>query len=179
MIIGLSGYKQSGKTTLANRLATRGFKKVSFKDGLIAEMMDTLPDVLRAMCYEYGTSLDKLFKDKPIVMRALMQNYGTNLRRNEDNDYWVNIWKESVSNTKGNIVVDDVRFKNEAQAVKDAGGILIRVIKEGQVNTDPHQSEVEHLELEYDFTISAPEGQVQTLLDGLQKSLDVVTSNVD
>lgn len=181
MVIGLSGYKGSGKTTLADKLVRHDFFKVSFKDGLIAELMDTMPDVLRAMCYEYGTSLDRLFRDKPVVMRALLQNYGTNLRRAENPRYWVDKWVEKVANLppRTNVVVDDVRFFNEAEAVREMGGVLIRVIKEGQRSTDPHQSEVEHTKINFDFTITAPEGDVQTLYDGFDKAIQTIKDNVD
>ena len=61
--------------------------------------------------------------------RALMQWHGTEYRRAQDSEYWV---KKAMAKCVGTgpvlYVIDDCRFENEAKAIKDAGGVLVRVV---------------------------------------------------
>lgn len=74
----------------------------------------------------------KLVKLTP---RILLQNIGTNLFRNQlTSDIWVNaLMSEYVSQgvlknyVRPNWVITDVRFENEAKAIQDKKGMLIRV----------------------------------------------------
>ena len=64
--------------------------------------------------------------------RKLLQWLGTEWGRSIDHNLWVDIWKLDAKNTlffddNKIIICDDVRFNNEAQAVKDLGGIIIKV----------------------------------------------------
>lgn len=179
MIIGFIGYKQSGKTTASDYLVREhGFVRLGFKDGLIAEMKERLPETLEVLAAEYQMTVDELFVAKPPVVRALLQNYGTNVRRADDPDHWVNLWKSRSSEVGNHIVVDDVRFINEAQAIRDAGGVLVRVIKTDctVAGTDKHISETEHLEIEEDFEIATTSGNMERLyglVEGVVSELSV------
>ncbi len=67
--------------------------------------------------------------------RALLQWYGTDYRRAQDEDYWVKDGLRRVNDTADNlryvgdilIVITDVRFANEAVAIRDAGGLCLEV----------------------------------------------------
>jgi hypothetical protein len=99
-----------------------------------------------------------------------MQNYGTNVRREDDEDYWVDEWRDGTWSYMANdIVADDVRFKNEAAAVKELGGILIKIVRPDYPSTDIHQSEVEMDEIEPDHTIVANTGNQQHLYSELDR----------
>jgi len=197
MIIGLIGYKQSGKTTVAEYLhKEHEFHSLNFKDGLITEMKDKLHDTLAQIALDSGYSsagddqlaganIDRLFKTKPPVMRALMQNYGTDVRRDDSHTYWVDRYLQALEATEddlgfqSNIVTDDVRFINEAEIVKAQGGILIRIIREDLPVRDLHISETENEKIEEDFTIEAKTGeyeyiyrQVESILNDLKKNVD-------
>lgn len=148
MLIAFLGKKRSGKTTCADYLVNKGFKKVNFKDALIDELKENFPDLLR----EIGDD----FNDKTPVRRALLQNYGTEVRRRDDEDYWVKKWEQRAYGaeltTNVDIVVDDCRFLNEAEIIKKYNGIIIKVEREGY-NGDNHQSETEQDQIKPDFTI--------------------------
>ena len=102
MIIGFTGYKQSGKSTAAKYLEEKyNFTRINFKDALVQEIKDNFPDLLEEICLIYeefsfpkeGDGVDfgieNMFQTKPPLMRALLQNYGTEVRRKDDQHYWV------------------------------------------------------------------------------------------
>jgi len=179
MIIGFTGKAGAGKSTASNYLVEKyGFVKVNFKDALVREMKENLPDVLQELTLihdgELG-DLDFLFNTKPPIMRALMQNYGTEIRRKDNSEYWINKWSDSVIELlrQGkSIVVDDVRFLNEAAAVKSPSGKLIRILRDDVVSKSTHQSEVEQDLIEVDYTIYGKKGEHETLYRSLDKIID-------
>jgi dephospho-CoA kinase len=178
MIVGFCGFKGSGKTTAAKYLISNGWEKVSFKDGLIEEMKEHLPDALGALSSLYAVTTDELFTLKPKVMRELMQNFGTELRRAENKDYWVERWLDSVQG-KNRVVVDDVRFLNEAEAVKKNGGIIIRVECTDILTGGEHPSERENLLIKEDFSITVDRGDISTLLRSVDKILNDISDAKD
>ena len=157
MIVGLVGFKRSGKSTVAKYLESKyGFYRHNFKDALIEEIKQNFPDLLEEIIEDEiyhadmnetgeknNIDIDWLFANKPPLIRALMQNYGTEVRRNEDINYWVNKWEIALRDMsqKGilpeDIVTDDVRFLNEAKVVNIWDGIIIRVICTCLLYTSP------------------------------------------
>jgi hypothetical protein len=53
----------------------------------------------------------------------------------------------------GAAVITDVRYRNEAEAVQKAGGILVRIVRPGLTSTDTHSSETELLDYPTDFAV--------------------------
>jgi ABC-type dipeptide/oligopeptide/nickel transport system ATPase component len=190
MIIGLVGYKGSGKTTACNIIKKHldDVVQINFKDALIEEIKEKFPDLLEAIreneeawSFEYGSdfdwSIDDLFIVKPPLVRTLLQNYGTNVRRADDPGYWVQKWVDNFIAAHGvlnNILTDDVRFLNEAESIKLYGGILIRLERTDLEQTDTHQSETEQKEIECDYTITCGAGELDKLEAELIKILDSV-----
>jgi hypothetical protein len=180
-IIGLVGFKQSGKTTAANYLETKGYVRVNFKDGLIAEIKQNFPDLLRAIAdteytEHFGGQINALFETKPPLVRALLQNYGTEVRRKDDPDYWVKQYIDELEDiaTLGveKIVTDDVRFINEAWAIKSVknnGGTIIRLVRTDITSGGDHRSETEQLQIEADHTIEVGPGEHDKLYVELDK----------
>lgn len=168
MIIGFTGKKQSGKTEAS--MCLNGFKLLNFKDALINEIRSGFPKLLEEICRAEAQlnldwyNVDKLFKKKPPLMRALMQNYGTDVRRKDEENYWTDRWLDRVRYMDTNIVVDDVRFINEAEAVRLVDGIIIRIERPGLTNQDTHVSELEMDEIEADITI-VNDGTIEELCE--------------
>jgi uridine kinase len=189
-IIGLVGYKGSGKTTACNIIKKHldDVVQINFKDALIEEIKQNFPDLLEAIRenqeileYDYGTlkfvSLDDLFTTKPPLVRTLLQNYGTNIRRADDPMYWVKKYVQKLVDSPKNhrVLTDDVRFINEAEAIKAFDdGILIRLERTDLEQTDTHQSETEQKEIECDYTITVGKGELDKLEAELIKILDSV-----
>jgi hypothetical protein len=104
----------------------------------------------------------------------LLQWWGTDFRRNlYGQDYWTKQWKAAV-NPKADIVFStDMRFSNEAQAVKDLGGFTVQVNRLNVDGTpfvdtsrDPnHPSETQLDGYNYDFKITIKTGDLVLLED--------------
>jgi len=186
MIIGLCGYAQSGKSTAAAYLAKEhGFKRVNFKDALVAEMKERFPDVLKGLLKHYYSEgkgvveIDDLFRVKPTLVRSLMQNYGTNVRRVDKPNYWVDQWVDKVKATRGNIVVDDVRFFNELSAITELDGLLLRVTRPDITSPGNHVSETEQELFCEDFTISGEAGSHDAIYAQLEEVIKTIKNNND
>lgn len=62
------------------------------------------------------------------AMRKLLQYWGTDIRRNKDENYWVDKTIKDIKellNKGKNVYLTDARFFNEFQAIKDIGGTLV------------------------------------------------------
>ena len=190
MVIGLMGFKQSGKSTAAKYLEERyGFVRINFKTALVEEIKAKFPDLLKVLaCFYFPDTgvdnvtpemIDWLFEEKPAPMRALMQNYGTEVRRGDNPDYWVNQWIASTMINKGKwIVADDVRFFNEAKAVKDNGGMLLRITRPDIQSGGGHTSETEAMHIQEDRQIEALPGGHDALYKQLDEYVAYLTSQV-
>ena len=137
MIIGISGFEGSGKNTLADILVREfEFRNESFaghlKDVLAAvfqwdrNMLEGTTEQSR----HDRLKVDKWWSDKlgySVTPKDVMRSVGTDLfRQHFDENIWVYSLEKKLANSK-NIVLSDVRFKNEAEMVKRLGGVLIRV----------------------------------------------------
>lgn len=147
MLIGLAGYKRSGKDTVASILVKEyGFRRIAFADVLKQVAEDIDPIIL-----ERGEDLVELsyflewndhdwedVKSLPSVRRFL-QNLGVAVR-NVDPQFWVRNSGIMDVTPEENVVVSDVRFPNEVAAILGAGGKVYRVDR-GAVNVDKHITE--------------------------------------
>jgi len=143
MIIGL-GYKaRSGKDTVAEYLwEHHGFKPTAFAYSLKQACMDIFGLTYDQM---YGASKeieDPYWQDTP---RNILQKVGTEcLRRGYSEDVWVkSLGKRIEKEKQANWIITDIRFSNEAIAVKQWGGILVKVNRPNAPNiaTNQHASE--------------------------------------
>lgn len=132
MIIGIVGKAEAGKTTLANFMVEHAksnllfchVEKLAFGDGL-KEALDRA-----GIC-----KMRDMFGKKTKFSRWIMQRVGTELVRKQiDPDYWTKILVKKMvnimrSNKRVLVVVDDIRFLNEADIIRQCGGALIRTIR--------------------------------------------------
>ncbi|MBW6508410.1 MAG: hypothetical protein K0A94_02590 [Desulfuromonadales bacterium] len=79
-----------------------------------------------------------------LSVRRILQWWGTEYRRAQDPDYWTKAWEAALvglADCNVHILVDDVRFHNEVEAVQHNGGVLIRVVRPGFNGANDHSSE--------------------------------------
>lgn len=156
-IIGLSGYAQSGKDTAGAALVEHlGFERVGFADALknvlynlnpTVEVLDGIIRVadhpwclpVQAVVDGYGWEWAKANSS----VRELLQRLGTEAGRHVlGDDVWVRTAMAKVK-PGGRYVFTDVRFPNEAQAIKDLGGEVWRIDRRGSNPVNAHASETE------------------------------------
>jgi hypothetical protein len=156
MIIGLSGYAQVGKDTIGKALVEGyGFTRFAFADALKEcvyrlnpiVVAENAPDYVPRGPYlvthrvqDYVDSLGWEEAKKYPEVRRLLQVMGTEAGRQVLGD---NIWVDAVLNKVGSrdVVITDCRFPNEAQAVKERGGHVVRVVRPGVDAVNAHPSE--------------------------------------
>jgi hypothetical protein len=141
MLIGLVGFIGSGKGTVSNILQTKkGFHKISFADSLkdaVAAVFGWPRHLLEGDTEEsraFRETVDEFWSTKfdvPTTPRWVLQHIGTEVfRENFHDDIWVySVERKLQENQHKNIVVSDVRFPNEIEAIRKNGGHIVRVIR--------------------------------------------------
>lgn len=110
-----------------------------------------------------------------ISYRRFAQLLGTNVARSMDENVWVDHLLKQL-NDKDSVVISDVRFDNEAKAIIDNGGVVIRINRDVaeelvQEDTAQHVSEGGISE-EYVSAVLGNNGTLEELYQGLEKELD-------
>lgn len=148
MIIGISGYAQSGKDTVANHLVKNyNFVKISFADPIREALIRLDPKVtiadMRGVSLASavsGMGWENVKADSPDT-RELLQRMGTEVGREMfGKDFWVNQAMLKAREHE-NVVFADVRFENEVEAILEASGAVWRVSKPDVEAVNRHISE--------------------------------------
>jgi hypothetical protein len=137
-IIAFFGYKGCGKSEAAKQLIeAHGFTRHSFATPL-KRMLQTLGLSEADLWGAHKETPSALLGGK--TPRWAMQSLGSEWGRTcIDANIWVRAWQQSLPS--GAVVVDDMRFPNEAVAVKLVGGHIVKIERPGlQVDTS-HESE--------------------------------------
>lgn len=138
-IIAIAGKKGSGKDTVGDMFPE--FKRRAFADSIksfISDAFDIAPWKLE----------DRTEKEKPMEKwwgkspRDLMKDVGDSLRAGVSKDIWVNILFDRIRDLD-NIIITDLRFKNEFKRCKEEGVFIIKVVRPEIDSSDTHISEVD------------------------------------
>lgn len=150
-MIGLySPAPQSGKTTIAEALVARGWQRVRFAGPLKAMLATMLAEV-----GEDRETVTRMIEGdlKELAADALggetphwaMQTLGTEWGRKLIHpDIWVRLFLRRAVQLRRQgypVVCDDLRFANEAAAIRAAGGALVRIERPGVGGSAGHASE--------------------------------------
>lgn len=146
MIIGLTGYAQSGKDEVAKILVEQyGYTRIAFADPIRELLYKTNPMLkegyrVQGLVDAYGW--DKVKVDYPEA-RDLLQRLGVAARELFGNDFWI---KQSLNGLKlfgeENYVFTDVRFPNEAVAIRGYDNAQVwRIRRNGVLPVNQHSSE--------------------------------------
>lgn len=164
-IIVLSGKKGSGKNTVAdminnyllNKQLSKGIPYLPVTDFFYKEMSFAQPikDILSIVARESVGSLDdnkdilfssrlntRLLVDK--TPRDFYKLIADLFKENIDNNIWVHILLDEIRHSENeNIIITDMRFKNEFKSLKESGYNIIFVRIKRKSKNDPSQSEVD------------------------------------
>lgn len=126
IIIGLIGAPNSGRKVVSDHLVSNfGFTRIRFGD--------TIDRMLRLLgANDDNLSGPGLHQPMPelggksflFAKQALGYHFG---RRMVSEGLWIPPWRKRLQATDGHVVCDDIRFPNEADAIRDAGGVLVRI----------------------------------------------------
>lgn len=169
-IIGLCGFADVGKDTVADLMATHAsYRKLAFADALRAEIMEgygvelavltdrvrkqtPMPELAFSRCtdlayinaalrhlYDKAGGARVVVSDemvKPRTPRETLQLWGTQYRRAQDVSYWARKLRETVRyfmrEHERHFVITDVRYGNEAETVRNLGGVLWQIKRPGR-----------------------------------------------
>lgn len=171
-LIGITGKARSGKDTIATHLFEQyGFTRIALADPL-KEAAQTIFGLSTGQTWDdahKGTVIPYWGKSP----RELFQILGTeSIRDVFGHDVWTKRWALSYEMFKDtdDVVVPDIRFDNEAQMIRDRGGIIIEVQRgPGLVgSTGSHPSE-RGLSSLPDYVINN-----ESSLDDLKAKVDLV-----
>lgn len=140
MIIGICGFIGSGKDTIADYLVNNhGFRRESFANSLkdaVASVFGwdrVLLEGRTKEAREWREQPDRWWSErlgKEITPRWVLQYWGTEVcRRGFHDDIWIASLEHRLLKSNDDVVISDCRFPNEINAIKNAGGQVIRVTR--------------------------------------------------
>lgn len=158
MLVALCGHAQHGKDTVASALPN--FKRVAFADpvkqiALALNPIITMDLNLSGVLESCGNSWDEA-KKVPEV-RRILQRIGTEcIREIIGDNIWIDLAVKKIKEIKGDVVVTDLRFPNEAAAIRKLGGYIWRVSRPNFDNgvDRGHPSEKLVAEIDFDYFIN-------------------------
>lgn len=204
MILGIAGRKGSGKDTVGDYLIARhGFCRVAFADPVKRVARDLWPHLGEDQLWgamELKEAVDLTLGVSP---RWILQRLGTEVGREGRLDTFVGLgispgylahillrhgvtpgplaWIDAVFRTSraGDVVVTDVRFPNEAQAIRSRPqGCVVRLVRPG-VGTgheETHPSEREVEDCPFDYLVRNDEGRTE-LYQKIRRLIEDVRRN--
>jgi hypothetical protein len=174
MILGVTGKARSGKDTFAAMLAEELFDATKQRYVLMAYATELKQRVQK----DFDLSFDQLWGDEKEVAdpryekpredpedtitfwtaREILQAYGQ-FFRTIDYNFWVRALFDTIEyKGYGNVIVTDVRHPNEADPIRERGGVVIRVSsnRQGlpQIHGTTHISEIAMDDYQCDFNIT-------------------------
>lgn len=167
LLVAFCGSKGVGKSVCAAYLEKFGFVRASFATPL-KSLVCNLLNLDRTM-FEDGELKEQVIGSLNVSPRVLMQVIGTDLFREEisrripDIKFkFGNVWthcmheilKQGLIHNEC-IVIDDLRFENEARLIEAFGGIIVRVESghRTQNTVDEHRSEQEFCKIKAHWTV--------------------------
>lgn len=175
-IIGISGYSGSGKDTAGRiiqyllckhaivpvneiienykdfeqcleKASGYKIKKISYRLKQIASILTNIP-IEKFEEQEFKTKMI----NSSITVREFLQKIGDRLREIDENIFINSLMSEYKEND--NWIITDVRYPNEASIIKEKGGILIRIRRNGVVPINSHISETALDDWDFDYRIT-------------------------
>lgn len=164
MLIGITGKIGSGKTTAANYLVSSW----GFSEYTMAEPIKQIGAIFGFTHNQlYGTQKEKLeiHPQWGVSGREFLQKIGTDMFRDLlpqvipnmkiSKSVWCDIFRLKYDG-QTLTVVSDIRFADEAQTIRDLGGVIIRIVRDEGSDTDAdrHISETGQDSVSHDFLIN-------------------------
>lgn len=147
-LIGLTGLAGSGKDEAAKALVAQGWKRDAFADRMRTALLALNP-IIAFDVERYGPETGECIVMERLAViverlgwdrakreydevRRLLQKFGTEAGREiHGEDCWVDALFADWDALRSPLVVTDVRFNNEANAIRARGGKVVRITRPG------------------------------------------------
>jgi len=141
MIIGICGFIGSGKDTIADYLVnSHEFRRESFANTLkdaVSKVFGWDRELLEGrtkQAREWREQVDPWWAERletpTLTPRWVLQYWGTEVcRKGFHDDIWIASLENKLRNSTDHIVISDCRFPNEIKSIRNAGGLVVRVIR--------------------------------------------------
>jgi hypothetical protein len=176
-LIGLTGLAGSGKDTVRDMLQREhGFAGMAFAEPI----RSMLRELLTSTGIDPAWMDSRELKEKPITglevsYRQMAQTLGTEWGRSLQPDFWLRIADGFLASVAAqgetHFVISDVRFQNEADWVRERGGVIWRIEREGIEPVRAHASEAEINQLQVDAVIPN-HGSLEELENAVWQALE-------
>lgn len=186
MIIGLAGKKGSGKDTLGTYIIEKyHFQRIAFGDP-VKEICKILFGFTQNQLHGRGKEDITQYGLKP---REAFQCIGTDFGRElihdifidnksilniERGNLWIEIFNRECEKKTGNVVITDVRFRNEADAIRKKGGIIILINSDFCNSIDNHKSEEVDITPDYIIRNNSSKEELYKKIDTIINELDSI-----
>jgi hypothetical protein len=178
LIVALAGRKQSGKTTCAEfiqQVANATLKPLgscsiyNFADSLKQDICMNILGLTKDQCYGTDDQKNELvncyWNGKQLSAREVMQIVGTDIFRSMQKNVWSDATIRKIEKDKCSLaIVADCRFPNEVEAIKNAGGFVIKLTR--NPHNSNHESEIALDEINFDHN------QFDMVLDNTSISIE-------
>jgi hypothetical protein len=174
-IIGVCGRKRHGKDTVGQFLID-----LNPHETFRTAFADTLKETAQSL---YGLTYEQMYGSEEVKEavlprwglspRQILQRLGTDVARSIHPDTWIRATLDNIVQVDRPFkrlhdgkfstysaecrpslwIITDVRFPNEADAIRAAGGFVVKVIRPGISSVDEHPSETQVDHVAADYTI--------------------------
>lgn len=189
-LLGIHGWARSGKDTAAGFLVDVGWEQRGFADPLreLAKLSNPIIAAFPGQVYDDGDQDDVGYltyqqmldvygydesKDREDEFRAYLQRLGNGARTVFGDDFWVQQAIRDIT-PESKIVWADVRYDNEALAVKGAGGIVIEIVRDGTGPTNEFEAKHHKVSTELIDYMFDNNGTLDALRDRIRQFVETV-----
>lgn len=129
-LIGISGLARAGKDSFAAAFVKEGYQRLAFADALKVATAYIANEAIHL--YFDEASKDQFSEALGMTRRKALQDMGNGVRETLGAETWIRrALREWVTLGLLPTVISDCRYPNEAQAIRNLGGTIVRVTRPG------------------------------------------------
>lgn len=188
-IVAFAGRKQSGKTTCAEAVEKfysqinpdLKIKIYNFADPLKKNICQNILGLTHDQCYGSDEQKNELtnnyWNNKQLTAREVMEFIGTDIFRKMQTNVWADATIKNIHDDNYDLaIIADCRFPNEVEAIKNSGGIVIKLNRnpfnsqhESETSLDPDRFDQRKFDIVvYNNELTIPD-QIYAILKFLNK----------
>lgn len=169
-IVVLTGYKGSGKDTVANYLV----HKYKYKQLAFADVLKKMASEIYSLDSSYFD--DRKLKDSIVekyneTPRTLLKKIANSVKTNISTSFFTD-YVISQINPNENTVISDLRFPDEYKKLTEINSVFIRVKRPGVDDTDFIEKNIDNFECNYEVTNDST-------IDNLYNSIDEIINDLN